>query len=297
MSQPESSSLAGQRQMRYGRQGGGTAGVEGRRFAIRRMLDIRRLRLEYLVVPVLAIVLWEIVVATGIVDRRLVPAPHTVADTWWTWGFGPEGSRYSGTWLPAVVASATRVMLGFFIAAVAGVTVGLLIGWFRAPKVLMQPMIDALRPIPTTAWIPFSVVFFGISPAASVSLIVLGVFFPIALNASGGAQGTPRVLVNAAQMLGTSKRALLWKVVLPSALPSIVTGLRVGIAIAWILVIVSEMIAVKSGLGFSLWDAYYFNRMDIIVAAMFSVGALGYLSDQILVRLTAPVRRWAPDVR
>src|SRR5699024_10467085 len=105
-----------------------------------------------------------------------------------------------------------------------------------------------------------------------ISLIFLGTFFPIVVNAAAGAEGTPRVLVSAARMLGTSRSRILWRVVFPSALPSILTGLRVAIALAWVLVIVAEMVAVKSGLGFSLWDAYYFNRVDVIVAAMLSVG-------------------------
>lgn len=260
----------------------------------------RRVQPEYLAVPLLLIVLWELAVVTGIFDPRLIPAPHTVAETWWRWAVGSNSAAadpYSGTWGLAVYASAQRVFFGFLVAGLAGTAIGLLIGWFRLPRVLMQPVIDILRPIPVTAWVPFAVVFFGIRPAASVSLIALGSFFPIALNAASGAVGTPRVLVSAAQMLGTSRRKILWRVVLPSALPSIVTGLRVGLALAWVLVIVSEMVAVKSGLGFSLWDAYYFGRMDVIVAAMFSVGILGYLSDKVLVAASARVLKWAPDVR
>ncbi|MGO1973102.1 MAG: ABC transporter permease [Propionibacteriaceae bacterium] len=260
----------------------------------------RRFSPEYLAVPLLLVALWEVAVVTGLFDARLVPAPHTVVQTWWTWTFGNSAAGadpYNGTWLLAVYASAQRVFFGFVIAAVVGTTAGLLIGWFRLPRVLMQPVIDILRPIPVTAWVPFAVVFFGIRPTASISLIALGSFFSIALNATAGAMGTPKVLVSAAQMLGTSKRMILWRVVLPSALPSILTGLRVGLALAWVLVIVSEMVAVKSGLGFSLWDAYYFGRMDVIVAAMFSVGILGFLSDKLLTALSRPILKWAPDVR
>jgi NitT/TauT family transport system permease protein len=186
----------------------------------------RRVQPEFLAVPLLLLALWEAAVATGILDARLIPAPHTVAQTWWTWVVGGSAANhdpYAGTWGLAVLASTQRVFLGFLIAGLAGTAIGLLIGWFRLPRVLMQPVIDILRPIPVTAWVPFAVVFFGIRPAASVSLIALGSFFPIALNAAAGAVGTPRVLVSAAQMLGTSRRQILWRVVLPSSLPSIVT--------------------------------------------------------------------------
>lgn len=274
--------------------------VVPRRARKERVPGKRRFSPEYLAVPLLLVALWEVAVVAGFFDARLVPAPHTVMQTWWTWTFGDAAAGadpYNGTWLLAVYASAQRVFFGFVIAAVVGTAAGLLIGWFRLPRVLMQPVIDILRPIPVTAWVPFAVVFFGIRPTASISLIALGSFFSIALNATAGAMGTPKVLVSAAQMLGTSKRMILWRVVLPSALPSILTGLRVGLALAWVLVIVSEMVAVKSGLGFSLWDAYYFGRMDVIVAAMFSVGILGFLSDKLLTALSRPILKWAPDVR
>lgn len=259
-----------------------------------------RVRPQYLAVPLLLVVLWELAVVTGVIDSRSVPAPHTVAATWWTWATGgAEGTTdpYSGTWLSAVFASTQRVFFGFLISAVAGTAIGLLIGWSQWARVLLQPVIDILRPIPTTAWVPFAVVFFGIQPTASIFLIAMGCFPPIVLNATAGALGTPKVLVSAARMLGTNPRMTLWRVGLPSALPSIVTGLRVGLALAWVLVIVSEMVAVKSGLGFSLWDAYYFGRMDVIVVAMFTVGLLGYLSDKLLGLAARPVLKWSPNVR
>ncbi len=257
----------------------------------------RRLPWQYVVVPLAVVLLWEGAVLAGWVKASLVPAPHTVLMAWYVWIFGGgPATPYTGTWLTAAASSASRVLAGFAVAAVVGVVVGLATGWFLLPRMLLQPLIDLLRPIPVTAWVPFVVVFFGIQPTASISLIALGAFFPIALNAAAGAARTPRVLVRSAQMLGTPQHAMLWEVVFPSALPSIVSGLRVGLALAWVLVIVSEMVAVKSGLGFSLWDAYYFSRIDIIVAAMFSVGILGYVSDQILQLFARRVTRWASDV-
>lgn len=255
---------------------------------------------QYFVMPLLALGIWELAVDRGLLDAGLIPAPHTVVKTWYAWIFGggaAGASLYDGTWWTNVVASLQRVLLGFAIAAVSGTVMGLLIGWFRLPRLLFQPLIDVLRPIPVTAWVPFAVVLFGISGASSVMLIALGAFFPICLNAAAGAQGTPTILVQAARMLGTSPSNVVRRVVLPSTVPALVTGLRVGLALAWVLVIVSEMVAVKSGLGFSLWQAYYFTRPDIIVAAMFSVGLLGYVSDQILVRASNRLVKWTPDVR
>src|SRR5690625_2501636 len=126
---------------------------------------LRKLRLEYAAVPVGLIVLWELAAVAQLVDQRFVPAPHRVVQTLYVWiaGDGAGGAGpYVGTWLTAVGASTMRVMVGFLVAALAGTALGLLIGWFRAPRVLFQPLIDLLRPIPITAWVPFTVVIFGI---------------------------------------------------------------------------------------------------------------------------------------
>jgi NitT/TauT family transport system permease protein len=144
-----------------------------------------------------------------------------------------------------------------------------------------------------TAWVPFAVVFFGIREPSAISLIALGSFYPIVLNAAAGAQRTPKVLIRAGLMLGMSERKLLPKVVVPAAMPSIIIGLRLGVGVAWVLVIVSEMLAVKSGLGYALWDAYYYLKMDLIIAAMISVGLLGYLSDRIILTVGSRFLKWS----
>jgi NitT/TauT family transport system permease protein len=242
--------------------------------------------LRTVLVPGVLVVLWEIGSRTGVLNQHFVPPPSTVAVSWYQWIFGSAtagGTIYTGTWAAHSLSSARRVLIGFAIAALVGTLVGVLIGWFRAVALLLDPLIQTLRPIPITAWVPFAIVFWGIQEGGAISLIALGAFFPVVVNSTAGAARTPKVLVRAALMLGTRPGKLLWRVVLPSALPSIFTGLRLGIGVAWVLVIVSEMVAVKSGLGYVLWDAYFFIRMDIILAAMFSVGILGFLSDALIV--------------
>jgi NitT/TauT family transport system permease protein len=201
---------------------------------------------------------------------------------------------YSGTWFEYVFLSARRVLLGFAVAAVVGVTVGLVIGWSRLARDLIDPLIQMLRPIPIVAWLPFATFLFGIQDTAAVSLIALGAFFPIVINAAAGAERTPTVLLRAALMLGTPRRKLVQRVVMPAALPSIMTGLRLGMGLAWVLVIVAEMLAVKGGLGYSLWSAYQFIRMDLIVASMASVGLFGFLFDLLLVLVSRRLLRWSP---
>ncbi len=244
--------------------------------------------------PLFVLLLWHFASTFGWVDPRFVPSPLTVLQTLDVWIFGEAGTGpYSGTWIFHAGNSAYRVFGGFFIAAVLGIVLGSLIGWFRLISDLLDPIIQIMRPIPITAWVPFAVIFFGIRDASAFFLIALGAFFPIVVNTAAGVAGTPKLLVRAARMLGIRQYMLLPRVVLPAAMPFIFTGLRLGIGLAWVLVIVAEMLAVKSGLGFAMWDAYYFLRMDIIIGAMLSVGALGFLSDLAIRIFGSRVLRWS----
>jgi len=249
----------------------------------------------FLLLPLLLLVLWHVAVSAQWVLPGIIPAPAQVAESWYRWIFGPPGrslSPYSGTWLANVVYSSRRVLEGFLIAAAVAIPLGLLIGWNRLVAGVVDPSIQLLRPVPITAWLPFSIAVFGIYDAGALFLIGLGAFYPIVVNTTHGVRDTNLVLLRAARMLGASQATILRSVVFPSALPSIFTGLRLGVGVAWTAVIVAEMIAVKSGLGYVLWDAYYVGRMDICVATMFSVGLLGFLSDRIIYGVSRVVLRW-----
>jgi NitT/TauT family transport system permease protein len=248
-----------------------------------------------LVLPLAFLALWAAAVRYHWVTEGIVPSPQQVVRSWWVWIVGTPGftlSPYAGTWLDTVLFSGRRVLQGFALAALIGIPLGILIGWNRLVQNLVDPPIQMLRPIPITAWLPFSIAVFGIYDASALFLIGLGAFYPIVVNTTHGVRDTSRLLIRAAQMLGAGEATILFKVVFPSALPAIFTGLRLGVGIAWTAVIVAEIVAVKSGLGYVLWDAYYVSRMDICVAAMISVGALGFLSDRVLYGLSRRVLRW-----
>ena len=269
-----------------------TAAAEG--FNAVRLLASAQLVLRRIAGPLIVLVIWYLASTRGWVDPRFVPSPITVVWALQEWMFGPVGANpYSGTWFAHAGNSAYRVLVGFLIAAATGVTIGSLIGWFRLVSDLVDPVIQILRPVPITAWVPFAVIFFGIRDGSAFFLIALGAFFPIVVNTAAGVAGTPKLLVRAARMLGIRPYMLLPRVILPAAMPYIFTGLRLGIGLAWVLVIVAEMMAVKSGLGFAMWDAYYFLRLDIIIAAMLSVGALGFLSDLIIRLIGRRFLRWS----
>lgn len=248
-----------------------------------------------IVLPVAVIVLWQLGGTNGSLLGGVLPTPDRVWQAWKVWAFGTTGlglNPYSGTWFANLMFSAERVGKGFVVAILVGVPVGLAIGWNRIASGAVDPTIQLLRPIPITAWLPFSIAVFGIKDIGAVFLIALGAFYPIVVNTAQGARDVERNLIRAALMMGAGRWTVLRRVVLPASLPSIFTGLRIGLGIAWTAVIVAEMVAVKSGLGYVLWDAYYVGRMDVVIADMASIGILGLLSDRIIVMLERWVLTW-----
>jgi NitT/TauT family transport system permease protein len=248
-----------------------------------------------LVLPAALLVLWHLTVEYRWVAEGIIPSPAQVLRSWEVWIFGTAKgglSPYSGTWLDNVLYSSKRVLQGFGLAALVAIPLGLMIGWNRLTGRLVDPTIQLLRPVPITAWLPFAIAVFGIYDASALFLIGMGAFYPIVVNTTHGVRDTNLLLLRAARMMGAGAGTVLAKVVFPSALPSIFTGMRLGIGVAWTAVIVAEMIAVKSGLGYVLWDAYYVGRMDICVATMVSVGFLGFISDRVIVYASRILLRW-----
>ncbi len=247
------------------------------------------------VLPLLVILLWQLAGTGGSLFGGVLPTPDRVASAWYTWAFGNRGmgmNPYSGSWFDSVVFSTTRVLQGFAVALLVGIPTGIMIGWNRLVAGAVDPALQMLRPIPITAWLPFAIAVFGISSIGAVFLIALGVFYPVVINTTQGARHVERNLVRAAQMMGASRLDILLRVVIPASLPSIFTGVRIGLGTGWTAVIVAEMIAVKSGLGYVLWDAYYLGRMDVVIADMATIGIMGLLSDQLILMIERYALSW-----
>ena len=247
-------------------------------------------------VPILFVIVWQLAYLLPGMTGELIPSPVKVIEALREWAVGEPGAvatPFNGTMAESVGVSAWRVLIGYLIAVAFGVSIGILIGWILLVENLVDPLVQLLRPIPITAWVPLAIAIYGLRDSAAYFLIALGSFFPVVLNSAAGARGTPKNLVRAALMLGTSRRELLFRVVLPAALPSVFTGLRLGIGIAWILVIVAEMLAVRSGIGYVLWTAYNIFRMDFIIAMMVTTGVLGFCSDRIVIWIGNRLLRWS----
>jgi NitT/TauT family transport system permease protein len=248
----------------------------------------------YLAFPASVLIIWQILAVAGLYRRAILPPPTDIAAVWYdlVTGTSGEAGRYSGTWWDHALASLWRVYAGFAWSVALGIAVGLMIGLSRIVEKIFDPTIQVLRNVPVTAWVPLSLIFFGIGNEPAIFLIGLGAFFPAAINATHGVRQVSRTLYKAAQMMGTNNREMLIKVVLPAALPSIMTGVRLSMGIAWVLVVVAEILAVRSGLGYLLNDAYQFYRNDVVIASMLSIGILGYLSDQLVVIFRDRILEW-----
>lgn len=260
---------------------------------ISRWRSIRNSVIPFLL-PAAILIVWQLTVMWGGYRRSVLPAPSDILVAWYDLitGTTKAAGRYSGSWFDHVAASLWRVYLGFAWGAISGIIVGLFIGISRIFERAVDPTVQLTRNIPVTAWVPLSLVFFGIGNAPAIFLIGLGAFYPNVVNTTHGVRQMSSILYKAATMMGANRREMLLRVILPASLPSIMTGVRLGMGIAWVLVVVAEILAVRSGLGYLLNDAYQFYRNDVLIAAMISIGVLGFLSDVIIVAIRNRVLQW-----
>jgi NitT/TauT family transport system permease protein len=172
-----------------------------------------------------------------------------------------------------------RVLAGFIIGLLVGFPVGVLIGYSRIMNWLLFPIVEVVRPVPPIAWIPLSVLFFVHIESQIIFLTFYGAFFPIVLNTIGGISEVDIRLPRAAMSFGVSKSQLLWKVILPAAMPQIFTGMKLAIGITWLMVVAAEMIASKGGLGYFTWYNYTLMNYPMVIVGMGTIGVCGALSS------------------
>ena len=185
----------------------------------------------------------------------------------------------SGVLAKNVVASLFRVAFGFSLAALLGVPLGIIVGWYARAHATLNPVIQALRPISPIAWLPIATLWFGSGDLAAVFLIFLSSFFPIVVSTASAVRSIEGRYLRAAENFAVHGVDLAARVILPAAMPQIVTGLRVALGIAWVVVVAAEMLGVNSGLGYQVNDARNNLRFDLVTAAMVVIGVIGYLLD------------------
>jgi NitT/TauT family transport system permease protein len=185
-----------------------------------------------------------------------------------------------------VVASLFRVTWGYSLAVVTAIPLGLFLGWYRRGERALNPILQLLRPISPLAWIPISILWFGVGDMAAIFLIFLASFLPLVVASMNAVRNVPTTLLRAGRNFGLSNRRILLDVILPASLPQLIVALRISLGVAWLVVVAAEMIAVNSGLGFLIVDARNAgNRYDLVVAGMVMIGLIGLVLDTAMRQL------------
>jgi sulfonate transport system permease protein len=238
-----------------------------------------------LIVPVALIALWEAAVRLGLASGELMPPPSAVLGALWALAGSGDLSTH-------IAATSMRVLAGFALGSVAGTVLGALTGYFPAIRRLLDPSFQALRSIPSIAWVPLFILWLGIFEESKVTLIAVGVFFPVYLGVSTGVIGADRKLVEVGRIFNLSGFQLVRRILLPSIVPTYVVALRGGLGLGWMFVVAAEFMGASEGLGYLLVDGQQLGKPDQILAAILVFAILGKLSDALLVAISAPFLRW-----
>jgi len=240
------------------------------------------------IVPLAALALLELSAYLGWTQSRLLPPPSQIVATLSALldqGLGQH-----------IAASGLRVTAGFAIGAALAIALGLIVGLNRTIEALVDPCFQALRAIPSLAWVPLLLLWFGIDETPKITLIAIGAFFPVYFGLVSGIANVDRKLVELGEMYGLGALALARRIVLPAALPSLFTGLRNGLSLAWMFLVAAELIAATRGIGYLLTDGRETSRPDVVLAAIVLLAVLGKLSDGVLKWLEQRKLAWADSL-
>lgn len=234
---------------------------------------------------VLLLAIWEGSAIMDVSNSSLIPSPVQI-------GAAIREMITSGQLVGDVAASLRRVLLGFGAAVLTGCILGTLITWLGNHADWLNSPLELLRPIPPIAWIPLTILWFGIGETPAYFIVFIGAFFPILTNVVAGIRSTEQMHINAARCLGASRGLILREVVLPSALPNILTGCRVGLGVGWICVITAELVGAQSGLGYMIQINRLLLRTDKVMAGMVIIGSLGFAFNRLLIFLEKRLVPW-----
>lgn len=242
-------------------------------------------RLPGFVLIVLLLGLWELASSAGWMDAVVLPRVSVIFGAWYE-------TVASGALLNQLLPSLRRIFVGFSLAAALAIPLGLLMGTVSFIYRLFEPITEFLRPIPSSAYVPVAILFLGIQDSMKIFVVTVACFFPILLNTYGGVRGVDQVLIDTGRTFGLSRGKMLWQIVLPAALPSVLTGMRISLGIALIVVVVAEMIAGNSGIGYFIVDRQRIFRVAEMFAGIFSLGVVGYLLNFVFLRIEQYFLRW-----
>jgi sulfonate transport system permease protein len=243
-----------------------------------------------IVLPIIILLVWIYLTEKEFIAAYLIPSPLVVIDT--LFQFWDDGILLDDTWT-----SVSRMLQGFSLAVITGLTFGIIMGLFTRIDKFFAGVFNTIRVIPPLAWIPIIILWFGIGEASKVIIIFKGAFFPILLNTIQGIEGVPKGYLEVSKLMGVSKRKVLFQVILPAALPSIFVGLRLGLGTAWMAVVAAELIASESGLGFRITQGRELSQPDVMVIGMAMIGLIGVSMDALITFIQRRVLSWQPGIK
>lgn len=226
-------------------------------------------------IPIVILGVWFGATTCGFVPPGILPGLPKVGESFW-------GMLKSGQLIGDLTVSLVRVVKGYILSAFMGILLGSLVGMSRTFRELLSPVVTVIRQIPMIAWIPLIILWFGIGEMSKVVIIVLAAFFPIMVNTESGMDSTPEGYLEVADLYKLNKWQTFRKVYLPHAFPHILTGLRLGLSVSWMVVVAAELIAATSGIGYRLSNARSLMQSDVVIVCMIVIGLTGVLMDKLL---------------
>jgi NitT/TauT family transport system permease protein len=238
------------------------------------------------IVPGLCLALWMVVSETGAVPDYLLPRPLDIGQAAYRYILGETGAGpYAGRFLDDLGSSVARVGCGFALAVLIGLPLGIASGRVVFIHRLFSNSIDAIRAVPGISWLPLAMIWFGIGMKTTIFLVALAAFFPIYLSSAAGAGQVSPLLLQASAMMGVGPLRGAFTILLPAAMPHIISGLRLGLGISWAYLVLGELSGVPNGLGAIIMDARMLGRTDFIIVGIIAIAVIGRLSDRVLMGL------------
>ncbi|MBX9564172.1 taurine ABC transporter permease TauC [Aeromonas hydrophila] len=249
----------------------------------------RRLGVSLLTLCAL-LALWWLVARLGLISPLFLPPPAQVLQQFATLA-GPQGFMDATLW-QHLAASLQRILIALAAATLCGVTVGLAMGLSPTLRGMLDPLIELYRPVPPLAYLPLMVIWFGIGETSKVLLIYLAIFAPVAMATLAGVQGAKQVRLRAARALGANRWQVLWYVIVPGALPDMLTGLRIGLGVGWSTLVAAELIAATRGVGFMVQAAGEFLATDVVLAGILVIALIAFTLELGLRALQRRLTPW-----
>ncbi|HWM46352.1 MAG TPA: ABC transporter permease [Xanthobacteraceae bacterium] len=244
-----------------------------------------RERLLYLASPIGLLLLWQVLLMSGFGDRRFIPAPSDIAVRFWQ-------LAASGELLLHTSVTLYRVFAGFVIGAIPAIVIGLLMAMFRLVRLFFDPLVAALFPIPKVALMPLLLLAFGFGDGSKIALVAIAVFFPVVVNTYAGAANIEKLYWDVAKNYGASSYVMFTRIVFFGALPLIFAGLKIALAVSFVVLVAAEFVASKSGLGYLIWNSWELLQVDYMFVGIVVIGLLGLVMSVLFQELENLVIPW-----